>query len=133
MDIAALINATAPIPVHAYAAFFALAVGAAQLLRAKGTASHRLLGYAWVGAMAFVALSSFFIHEYRWVGPFGPIHLLSALVLFSLVGGILAIRRGDVAKHRATMRSLYFYALIVAGAFTFLPGRIMHDVLTGGA
>jgi uncharacterized membrane protein len=30
------------------------------------------------------------------------------------------------------MLSLFLGALIIAGLFTFLPGRIMHAVLIGG-
>jgi uncharacterized membrane protein len=30
------------------------------------------------------------------------------------------------------MKSLIFGALVVAGIFTILPGRIMFEVLTGG-
>ena len=131
MTLSPLLSAATPIPLHALLAIFALVSGAIQMARPKGTRSHKALGYAWVGAMSVVALSSFFINEYRWLGPFGPIHLLSCLVLYALVEGILRIRRGDVAGHRATMRQMYFYALIVAGAFTFLPGRIMHQVVFG--
>ena len=31
------------------------------------------------------------------------------------------------------MKQLYFFAVIGAGVFTFLPGRHMHDVLFGGS
>jgi hypothetical protein len=31
------------------------------------------------------------------------------------------------------MISLYVGALVIAGGFTFVPGRIMHDVAFGGA
>ena len=65
MTLVPLINATMPIPLHALAAILALVIGAAQLWLAKGTARHRQLGYVWVGLMAFVAISGFFIYETR--------------------------------------------------------------------
>jgi uncharacterized membrane protein len=37
-----------------------------------------------VALMALVAISSFWIHEIRLVGPFSPIHLLSIFVLAML-------------------------------------------------
>jgi uncharacterized membrane protein len=36
-----------------------------------------------------------------------------------------------VSGHKKAMTSIFFGALIIAGAFTFLPGRIMHAVVFG--
>jgi uncharacterized membrane protein len=36
-----------------------------------------------------------------------------------------------VKQHRSAMISLYLFALIGAGVFTLLPGRIMHEVVFG--
>lgn len=128
-----LFAAPSPIPLHALLAIAALAVGALQLLAAKGTARHRALGYLWIAMMAGVAISGFFIHTIRWIGPFSPIHALSALTLWTLVTAIAAALRGNIPLHAKAMRALFFQALILAGAFTLLPGRIMHAVLFGGA
>ena len=131
MNIDALLSATQPIPLHALLAIFADVAGGIQFALPKGTFLHRLLGYSWVIAMFIVAASSFFINEFRWIGPFGPIHLLSCLVLFSLWRGVRAARRHNIAGHRATMIQLYCFSLLLAGAFTFVPGRIMYRVLFG--
>lgn len=122
----------AVISVHALAAIFAMVLGGLQLAAPKGTALHRVLGYVWVSTMALVAMSSFWIHEFRIIGPFSPIHALSALVLVSLVYSVSAARRGNVAAHRASMVQLFVLALVLTGAFTLLPGRTMHAVLFGG-
>jgi uncharacterized membrane protein len=45
--------------------------------------------------------------------------------------GVVHARRHRVKQHRATMIGLFLGALIVAGIFTLLPGRIMHDVVFG--
>jgi len=116
---------------HALVALAAMAVGAVQFALPKGTALHRGLGAAWVGAMAFVAGGSFWIHEFRIVGPFSPIHLLSLLTLVTLVGAVRAARRGEVRAHARAMTTLYVLALLLTGAFTLLPGRTMHAVLFG--
>ena len=132
MTFAPLLSAPLPIPHHAIAAMLATVIGALQLWGPKGTRNHRTLGYIWVGLMAFVAFSGFFIHVLKMVGPFSPIHLLSAFTLASLWYAIRAARRGDIRRHRRTMVALFWMALILTGFFTLLPGRVMHQVVTGG-
>ena len=48
-----------------------------------------------------------------------------------LVLAVLHARRHNVSAHRKAMISIFFGALVVAGLFTFLPGRIMHAVVFG--
>lgn len=131
MSLEPLISAPLPIQLHAYAAFAALVLGAVQLLRPKGGGAHRALGYAWVALMLAIAVSGLFIHEIRLIGPFSPIHLLSLVILVTVPLGVLRARRGDVADHGRTMTSIYWFALVGAGLFTLLPGRIMGHVLFG--
>lgn len=128
----ALFSADAPIPAHAVAALLATLLGAVQFALPKGTPLHRATGWIWVALMVGVALSSFWIHTFRLVGPFSPIHLLSILVLVSAWLVVSDARAGRVAAHRAVTVQLYAFALILTGAFTLLPGRIMHSVLSGG-
>jgi|TARA_X000000950_G_scaffold16586_1_gene18029 uncharacterized membrane protein len=132
MTLASLFAAQQPIPLHALAALAATILGAAQLWAPKGTAIHRRVGRIWVGLMAFVAFSGFFIHELKLVGPFSPIHLLSAFTLVALWYAVHAARQGNIRRHRTSMMALFWMALILTGAFTFLPGRLMHQVVTGG-
>ena len=40
-------------------------------------------------------------------------------------------RRHAVERHRRAMLGLFIGALVIAGVFTFLPGRIMHAVVFG--
>ena len=44
---------------------------------------------------------------------------------------VLHARRHNVSGHKKAMISIFFGALVVAGLFTFLPGRIMHAVVFG--
>lgn len=131
MTLAPLLQAGPVIASHAFAAIVALVAGALQLALPKGTLLHKSLGYLWVALMIWTAASSLFIHEIRLLGPFSPIHLLSLVTLVTVPLAVLAARSGKIASHKAMMRSLYFWALIVAGLFTFLPGRIMNQVLFG--
>ncbi|MFK7871425.1 MAG: DUF2306 domain-containing protein [Roseobacter sp.] len=131
MSFVPLFQSSSVIVVHALAAFAALMLGIAQLLLKKGQRLHRITGYIWVSLMALIAMSSFWIHDLRHFGPFSLIHLLSLYTLVSITTGVRAARRGNIAQHRATMRQLFFLALIGAGVFTLLPGRIMHQVIFG--
>lgn len=131
MSFEPLLSAAQPIPVHAILALFAIVAGGVQFLMPKGTVPHKALGYAWILAMVIVAVSSFWIGEYRWVGPFGPIHILSVLTLWGVAEGLWYARKRDIARHRRNLIQVYAFALILAGAFTLAPGRIMHQVVFG--
>ena len=119
------------ITLHAFAALAALALGGAQFLLPKGAALHRTLGYVWATLMMAVAASSLAIHDIRLFGPWSPIHLLSLVVLVSVPMAVLAARRGQANRHRAGMIQLFLFALLGAGVFTLLPGRLMHQVVFG--
>lgn len=132
MSLTPLLNASLPIQVHAFAAMGAFGLGVVQLVGVKGTAVHRGLGYLWVACMLVVALTSFWIHHIRQFGPYSLIHLLSIMVLVMLPVGVLYARNHNVSGHKKTMLGIFGGGLIIAGLFTFLPGRIMHQVLFGG-
>ncbi|PBB43078.1 hypothetical protein CK222_14455 [Mesorhizobium sp. WSM3866] len=131
MSLGPLLTAPPPIPWHAFAAFAALAIGGAQLALPKGTTRHRVLGYAWAALMLGVAVSSFWIQQIRLIGPFSPIHILSILVVVTAPLAVWYAHTHKVAAHRSAMIKLYLFALIGAGIFTLVPGRIMHTVVFG--
>jgi uncharacterized membrane protein len=131
MSLGPLLSAPPPIPWHAFAALAALAIGGTQLALPKGTTRHRVMGYAWAALMLVIAISSFWIQQIRLIGPFSPIHLLSIIVLITVPLAVWHAHMHRVAKHRRVMISLYVFALIGAGVFTLLPGRIMHAVVFG--
>ncbi len=132
MNLAPLTNAPLPIQLHAYAAMAAFLLGVVQLAGVKGTTRHRALGYTWAGLMLFVAISSFWIHDLRVWGPWSPIHLLSIFSLTMVPIGVWHARRHAVQRHRFTMIGIFSGALVIAGLFTFVPGRIMYKTLFGG-
>jgi uncharacterized membrane protein len=131
MSLAPLLDAAPQIPIHAFAAIAAFVLGVIQLAAPKGTLPHRTLGWLWVGLMALVAISSFWIHQIRLFGPFSPIHGLSIFALIMLPLGVWRAHRHDVVGHRRIMVLIFTGALVIAGAFTLVPGRIMHSVLFG--
>jgi uncharacterized membrane protein len=131
MTLAPLFNAAPIIQLHAFAAMGAFVLGIVQLAAPKGTIPHRTIGWIWALLMATIAVSSFWIHDLRIVGPFSPIHLLSIFTLVMLPLAILRARRHRVDRHRRAMIGIFFGALVIAGLFTLLPGRIMHAVAFG--
>jgi uncharacterized membrane protein len=109
----------------------AFLLGVVQLAAPKGTLPHRTLGWVWICLMALVAASSFWIHQIRLIGPWSPIHLLSIFTLVVLPIAAWMAHRHRVPDHRRIMILIFSGALVVAGLFTLVPGRIMHTVLFG--
>ena len=131
MSLQPLLNAAPVIQIHAFAAMAAFALCIVQLTAPKGTLPHRTLGYVWVALMVVVAGTSFWIHDIRMWGPWSAIHLLSIFTLATLPLAVLHARRHRVTAHRNAMITMFAGALVIAGLFTFLPGRIMHAVAFG--
>ena len=131
MLLAPLLNAASAIPVHALAAMTAFVLGAVQFAAPKGTLPHRTIGWIWVCLMVSVAVSSFWIHQIRLIGPWSPIHLLSIFTLVMLPLAVWRAHNHRVADHRRIMILIFSGALVIAGLFTLLPGRIMHTVVFG--
>ncbi|MCA3450637.1 MAG: DUF2306 domain-containing protein [Rhodobacter sp.] len=132
MILGPLLDAPALIQLHVAAALVSVVLGPVAILRRSRDIVHRTAGRVWVGSMAITAGSSFWISETPMIGPFSVIHVLSVITLFGLVNALRAIRSGDVARHGAIMRALYAQALMLAGAFTFLPGRRMSEAVFPG-
>lgn len=104
-------------------------IGAYLLLRQKGTPGHRLLGKIYMLLMMTTAVITLFITAE--VGPtllnhFGFIHLFSLLVIYSVPAAYFAVRGHNIQKHKFNMLGVYLGAVLIAGAFTFSPGRLMH-------
>jgi len=125
-----LAEASPAIQIHIAGALLAILVGTILLTCAKGTAWHKRLGWAWVASMSMVAGTSFFIHTLR-TGQWSFLHLLSGWVLLALPFAVIAIRRGNVRAHRRTMTGMFIGGLIIAGLFTFAPGRLMYGIFFG--
>lgn len=108
-------------------------LGAYLLIARKGDPVHRRLGRVYLILMLATATISLIMPAQvgpRWLGHFGFIHLLSGLVLYSVVDTYRAARRGDIQQHRRTLIGLYVGAILIAGSLAvFMPGRWLHDQL----
>ena len=113
----------------------AFAIGTYLMVRRKGTPTHRKLGKAYMALMLLTAVVTLFMSAR--VGPtlldhFGFIHLLSIMVLYSVPTAYAAARKGNRRQHMANMIGVYVGGLLVAGAFTLMPGRLLHSWLIAG-
>lgn len=133
VDMSPLLEASLQIQIHVAFAVISIPLGAFVVLRRRRDRLHRACGYGWTGAMAMVALSSFWIHDFPVIGPFSPIHLFAVWTLWSLWIGIRHAVNGRSYAHSQVFRSLYWYGLLVAGTFNFLPGRRMNQIVFGTA
>jgi uncharacterized membrane protein len=123
-----LLRAPWVIQLHVAAALCALVIGTALLLGVKGRAFHRVAGWAWVICMMTVAIGSFWI---RTTGHLSYIHMLSGGVAIGVPLAVIAVKRGNLKSHRARMTRTFLGGLIIAGAFTFVPGRLMWMIFLG--
>lgn len=128
MSLAPLLDASPVIQLHAFAAMGAFALGIVQLSAPKGTIPHRTIGWIWAIMMMTVAGTSLWIHEIKTFGPFSAIHALSIFTLITVPLAVFAARRHQVPRHRSAMIAIFVGAVVIAGLFTFMPGRIMHAV-----
>lgn len=132
MTLDPILNAPFEIFIHIVFAVLAIVIGPFALFRDKRDQMHRALGYAWVVAMAGLAVSGLFIKgSFAIIGPFGPIHALSLFALWGLAQGVYFARQGDIRSHQAVMKSVWYGAIGITGLLTLLPGRTMNRVLFG--
>lgn len=125
------------IAVHMTAAVGAIVTGPVALWARKGAQQrprlHRAFGYAWVTLILATAISAMFILDRGMpnIAGFTPIHLLVPVTFGGLFAAFYALAKGNIARHRLAMQMLYVAACVLAGAFTFLPERLVgHFVWT---
>lgn len=115
--------------IHLAAVLPAVVIGVAQLARPKGTRPHRLMGWAWVLAMAVAAISSFWITGLNSGGRYSAIHLLSVMVLANMAAAIWFIRRGNLRAHKYFMAGTLI-GTITAGIAAAMPGRLLAQLFS---
>jgi len=109
-------------------------IGAILLLIKKGTVIHKTFGRIYMVLMMITATITLFMPAQ--VGPqflnhFGYIHSFSFLTIYTVPTAYLAVKRGDINTHKRKMIGLYFGAILIAGGFTFFPGRYLYEVFFG--
>ena len=124
-----------PIYVHAFFALLAVPLGLYILLTQKGTKKHKLIGRIWSLFLLIVSFTAIFIQAIT-PGQYSLIHLLIPWTIGSLIYSIWSIRKFQKKKlekykkaHMYSMIGVYVGALLVAGLFTLMPGRLFHEIL----
>jgi uncharacterized membrane protein len=109
-------------------------IGTALLFMKKGTNIHKKLGRVYMVLMLLTAFTTLFMPAHvgpRLINHFGWIHSFSLLTIVSVPRAYYTAKIGNIKSHKIAMISLYFGAIIIAGGFTFLPGRYLHSLFFG--
>lgn len=119
--------------IHAVAASFSLIFGAVQLLRRKGTRSHKIIGRVWALCMYAVIFTSFGIHTLN--GGFTWLHGLSVFTFFTVSIGIYTAIKGNIKSHKAFMTGSYFgivgaFIGVIAVPERRIPQLFIHELNT---
>jgi len=106
-------------------------IGTLLLIIKKGTTFHKRAGRVYMILMMITAIITLFMPAK--VGPtlfnhLGGLHGFSFLTIYTVPTAYLAAKRGDIKSHKNKMIGLYFGALIIAGGFTFMPGRFLYSL-----
>ncbi len=124
-----------PIYIHAFFALIAVPVGLYILLTKKGTQKHKSTGRIWTLFLLIVSFTALFIKAIN-PGEYSLIHLLIPWTIGSLIYSIWSIRKFQKTKlqkykkaHMYSMIGVYVGALLVAGFFTLMPGRLFYEIL----
>ena len=128
-----LLNAPLPVLIHLSTVVPAFALGTWLLFPStKGSRHHRLVGKVYLTLMTLTSVAALCIRAFGSfaveVGPlkFGVLHLFVPLTLHGVWATLRALRAGNIAAHRASMRGVYVGGLLIAGLLAFTPGRILH-------
>ena len=129
--------------IHAFFALTAIPVGLYIFFKKKGTKQHRFIGRVWVSFLLIVSFTALFITSPMTDTVFNPrfyswIHLLIPFTVGNLIYSVWSIRQFKKTKlekhknaHIYSMVGVYIGALLVAGAFTLMPGRMFHEIIFG--
>jgi uncharacterized membrane protein len=133
MNIDPILQAPLAIQVHLATVLPAFAIGTWQIFfSTKGARWHRALGFVYLSLMTITAVAAFFIRSVGH-GSLSLIHLFIPLTFFSVFSALWNARRGNIVGHKWAMLGLYFGGLLIAGSLTFMPGRLMHQLVFGVA
>ncbi|MGB3723995.1 MAG: DUF2306 domain-containing protein [Pacificimonas sp.] len=115
---------------HIFTIVPAIPLGAYVFVARKGTKQHRLAGRIWCLLMFATAISTIFIRTSP-DGAMSWIHTFTFMTMASIPLGIWAAMTRRYKLHERVFLQLYIGAVLVAGGFTFLPGRTMFQLAFG--
>ncbi|HAH08668.1 MAG TPA: hypothetical protein DCL54_06850 [Alphaproteobacteria bacterium] len=119
------------VQLHVFTIAIAFFSGLIILLSPKGTSFHRTLGWVFVLAMITTAGASIMMIRDFTTG-FNFLHIFTVVTVVSLYLALTGIKAGNVQRHGSSMFWLFVGGILIAGAFTFAPGRLMWRMFFGG-
>ena len=131
MTLDPIVSASPVIQIHLAASLLALVLGTAMWLRPKGTPSHKMIGRGFVILMLVCAATAIFIQEIN-EGHYSFVHIFIPITLAGVVRALWGIKNRNIKMHISAVKGLFFAALLIPGAFTFMPGRRLFAVFFGG-
>jgi len=135
MSLAPLLAAPLAIQIHVFTVAPAFIIGTWQIFFSrKGAPQHRFWGYVYLALMTVTAIAAIFVQTIMPDGPFGgfsPVHLFVPMTLAGVAGAFYGAKTRNIRLHRQSMLGVYIGGIMIAGAFTFLPGRLMYQVVFG--
>ncbi len=123
-------EASLPIRIHLATVSAALVLATVQMVGPKGRTFHRVLGWTLSVLLVVTAVAALFIRNPAG-GLFNPFQLFAVWTLVGIPLAIISARRGNIRRHGGIMAGIYFGGLLLAGALTFLPGRLMWRLFFG--
>ena len=102
------------------------------LINRKGSPLHKALGKTYMGLMLFTAMVTLFMPAQvgtAFFSHFGFIHIFSFSVFLTVPMAYFAAHTGKLKLHIGNMIGLYMGGILIAGAFAFSPGRLLHSWL----
>jgi len=102
------------------------------LINRKGSPLHKALGKTYMGLMLFTAMVTLFMPAQvgtAFFSHFGFIHIFSFSVFLTVPMAYFAARTGKLKLHIGNMIGLYMGGILIAGAFAFSPGRLLHTLM----
>ncbi len=135
MNFQLMLDAPLAVQLHFFTIVPAFFIGGWLLIfSTKGAKLHRLFGKIYLVLMMVTATAAIFIKAV--VGPtisimglrLGLIHLFIVLTYAGAFNAIRGVQLGDIRRHKNAMIGTYVGGLLIAGAFTFVPGRLMYDM-----
>ena len=103
---------------HTLIALMALFLGTMVILRAKGTKTHKIIGYGYVLSMLMLNISSFFIVSF---GGFSLCHFFAIISLLTVLAGIIPAM---IRSKKWFVYHFYFMSWSVVGLYAALWSEI---------
>ena len=120
-------QASLAVQIHLVTALLALVLGCVMWFRPKGTRSHKMIGRGFVMFMLVTAITAIFIRSLK-SGNFSLIHIFVPITLIGSYQIVTSIRRKDIQAHKKHVRNMFWFALLIPGVFSFMPGRTMWNL-----